>query len=290
MADAQDLKPFDKRWLERRGNFYALITPEVAAELLTRNTNNRRTKPRKIAAFSRDMAAGKWSQDASDIKFDREGALLDGQNRLLSCIEADAPFPTLVRTGLDPAARDHVDTGAARTTGDAFRMHQVLDANVMAAAVSLRRRYEALLASDASIARSYQIAPPPTHHESLAYLAEHPMLEKMANAGRALHQMAPGITRSVWVAFTSMIGEADEDAGRRFSSMLLTGDTDVTGAQLALMRYLASAQSPKMLGNRDRNSAGRHLLACIKAWNAWRSDEKIERIAIREDDKAVPVK
>lgn len=285
---ATELKQFDDAWLHRRGNFYALITPDKAAELMHRNTNNRRIKNRKIANYARDMVEGAWNADASDIKFDRDGTLLDGQNRLLACMEANVPFPTLIRTGLDPSARDHVDTGSARTTGDAFRMHQVVDYNVMAAAVSLRRRYDALLAEDAPLARSYNIVLTPTHRESLAYLAEHPMLEKMAQVGTSLHRMAPGITRSVWVAFTSMAGEADEPAARRFGTQLLTGDASgVSDPIMALMRYLTSAQSPKLAGTRDRNSAGRHLLACVKAWNAWRDGEKLDRITVREDDKMV---
>lgn len=288
---ASDLKPFEQRWLERRGNFYALITPTVAAELMSRNTNNRGIKNRKIANYARDMLAGKWSEDASDLKFDKDGALLDGQNRLLACIEADVPFPTLVRTGLDPAARDHVDTGAARTTADAFRMHGVLDQNNIAAAVSIRNRWDALLAQQLPITRGYNVVPAMTHQESLDYLAAHPSLEKMRGVGQAVHtQIARGIPRSVLMAWASMIGESDEDEGRRFATRLITGESTGTGDPVfAFTRYLALAQAPTVAGSRDRNSAMRHLYAGIKAWNAYRTQAKLDKIAVREDEKVVPV-
>lgn len=285
MSTAPDLKPFREEWLTKRGNFYALVTPAQAAELMGRNTNNRRIKNRKIANYARDMRAGKWNADSSDIKFDENGSLVDGQNRLLACIEADVPFPTLVRTGLDPRARDHVDTGAARTTADAFRMHAISDPNVVAAAISLRNRYDIGRADGEILARTYNY-PALTHQEALDYLAEHPAIEKMIGPARAMHQVAPGITRSVWVGFASMIGESDDQAGRRFATMLVTGEVTGTGDPLlALTRYLALAMSPKQLGTRDRNAAMRHLVAQIKAWNAWRTDTKLDKIVVREDEK-----
>lgn len=288
---SSDLKPFDPRWLERRGNFYALITPGTASELMARNTNNRRIKNRKIANYSRDMAAGKWNEDASDIKFDKDGQLLDGQNRLLACVEADVPFPTLVRTGLDPAARDHVDTGAARTIGDAFRMHGVTDQHNIAAAVSLRNRWDALIEQQVPINRSYNVVPALTHQEALTYLAEHPSLDKMRNVGQAVQaQIARGIPRSVLIAWASMIGESDEQEARHFATRLITGESTGTGDPVfAFTRYLALAQAPKIAGNRDRNSAMRHLYAGVKAWNAHRTNAKIDRITVGEQELVVPV-
>lgn len=289
MSSQPDLKPFKDEWLARRGNFYALITPDKAAELMARNTNNRRIKNRKIANYARDMAAGKWDPDASALMFDWDQNLIDGQNRLLACIEADVPFGTLLRTGLNPASRDHVDTGAARTTADAFRMHGVTDQNIVAAAVGLRNRYDLMREEGRTLGRSYQY-PAMTHRESLEYLTEHPALEKMMGAARALHQMAPGVTRSVWVAFASMIGESNEEAARRFASSLLTGEVTGTGDPLlALTRYLAQAQAPKQAGNRDRNSAMRNLWACIKTWNAWVHNTNIDKIVIRDDETAPEV-
>lgn len=289
---ASDIKPFREEWLDgRRGNFLALITPTLAAELMSRNTNNRGIKKRKIANYARDMVAGNWNADASDIKFDKDGVLLDGQNRLLACIEADAPFPTLIRTGLDPSARDHVDTGAARTTGDAFRMHGVVDQYNIAAAVSLRNRWDALVEQQLPISRGYNVVPAMTHQESLDYLAEHPSLEKMRGVGQAIHSnIARGLPRSVLMAFTSMIGEVDEGDARHFATRLIVGETSGTGDPVwAFTRYLALAQAPKVAGNRDRNSAMRHLLAGVKAWSAYRAHATVDKIAVSEHDKVVPL-
>jgi hypothetical protein len=195
-----DLKPFDRRWLEKRGNFYALITPDQAAELIaTCNTSNRRIKRLKIVDYGRDMAAGRWDPDASDIKFSRDGVLLDGQNRLLACVEADVPFPTLVRTGLNPEAQTHMDTGAVRTMADVYRLHGVSqDPNNVAAAASLRARYDDMLANATPI----RVIPrkPLTRAEALDVPGGPSAAStKMVTLARSVYDAAPGCSaRSGW--------------------------------------------------------------------------------------------
>lgn len=58
-----------------------LVTPELAAEWLNHNTRNREKRPKRIAAYARDMAAGRWRRSGEAIKFAPDGTLLDGQNR-----------------------------------------------------------------------------------------------------------------------------------------------------------------------------------------------------------------
>lgn len=275
-----ELKPFDHKWLERRGNFYTLVTPPVAAELMSRNTNNRGIKKHKITQYAKDMADGAWNPDASDVKFDKDGYLIDGQNRLLACIQADVPFPTLVRTGLDPDAFNYIDTGAVRTTGDVFKRAGVTDYFAVASAVSLRARYESILEAGQSVIEKRL---PLTRHEALVYFTEHPQMEKFANLGRSMYGTAPGITRAVWIAGLSMFAEKDEEQTRRFAAQFIAGEA--VPQLVALMRY--AMQATPQAGVKYRNSGLRHLTAVIKTWNAFRQDKELLRLSIREDEKAV---
>lgn len=283
-----ELKPFDVNWLSKRGNFYALITPDVAAELIGRNENNRSKKLLKVDQYAKDMRAGKWHPDASDIKFDVNGKLLDGQNRLLACIQADVPFPTLVRTGLDAEAQPHMDTGATRTIGDVFKMHKVPDFNNVAAAVSLRSRYESLVASGDSILERRL---PLTRQESLDYLAEHPMIEKVIPLAYATYPVAPGIQRSVWLAGYSTFAEIDEPAARHMAAQFIAGDMEQQQL-LALMRYAMRTQTPKQQERavKLKNAGLRHLFAMVVTWNAIRAGEPLSRINVRDDEPAVAAK
>lgn len=288
MSKGPDLRPFDDSWLAKRGNFYALITPGKAAELLQRNTNNRRIKQLRIDQYARDMAAGKWHPDASDIKFDWDGVLRDGQNRLLACVQADVPFPTLVRTGLDPEAQTNMDVGAVRSYADVFKMHAAADPNNAAAAVSLRGRYETL-ATDGLTIMERRL--PFTRQEALDYLTEHPEIEKMITVSRSMYQAAPAIQRSVWLAGMSMASERDDDDARRFAGSFMSGNTGGPGDPiLALMRYAMSLQTPAQQTRsvKLKNAGLRHLLAFVTAWNAHRTGEPLATIKIRDNEKVIP--
>lgn len=284
-----DLKSFDEKWLDRRGNFYALITPDQAADLIaTRNTHNRRTKRLNITKYARDMAAGHWDPDASDIKFDRDGNLLDGQNRLLACIEADVPFPTLVRTGLNPAAQAHMDTGTTRTVADVYRLHGITaDPNNVAAAASLRARYDDMLESGNPV----RVVPRKalTRAEALDFIDEHPKLGEMVALARSMYDSAPGIQRSVWLAGIATAAEIDEVEARRFAADFMAGNPEP--GITALLRYVAQTLTPaqQARGYKMKNPGVRHLLAFALAWNAWRKqDVDMRQIKIRDEDKAVP--
>jgi hypothetical protein len=291
MADRPELKPFDKRWLDRRGNFYSLVTPDVAAELMSRNTNNRSIKKQKITQYAHDMGAGKWNPDASDIKFDANGELIDGQNRLLACIQADVPFPTLVRTGLDPEAFTHIDTGAVRTTGDVFKRAGVTDYFVVASAVSLRARYESIVEAGQTIVEKRL---PLTRQEALDYLHEHPSVQEFATFGRSMAQVAPSIQRAVWLSGVSMFAERDEDLARRVAGAFVAGDAGSFPQLVPLMRYAMSVTGPKVQDRKVvtklKNAGLRHLTALVKTWNAIRTDTELVRLTVREDETPEPAK
>jgi hypothetical protein len=253
-----------------------------------RNANNRRIKQLKIDQYARDMAAGKWNPDSSDISFDVDGKLANGQNRLLACIQADVPFPTLVRTGIDPAAVDNMDAGAVRTFGDVLKMHAAADPNNAAAAISLRARYESIAEQGGTLIERRL---PLTRQEVIDYLTAHPQIEKMLTVAKSMYQTAPSIQRSVWVAGMSMAAEHDEDDARRFAGAFLAGDTKGAGDPImALMRYAMSLQTPAQQTRavKLKNAGLRHLLAFVTAWNAWRADETLDSIKIRDNERVVP--
>lgn len=289
MAQTPDLKPFDTKWLEKRVNVYALITPDQAAELMTRNVNNRRIKQTKIDQYAADMADGKWNPDSSDISFTEDGALANGQNRLLACIQADVPFGTLVRTGIDASAIDNMDAGANRTFGDVLKMHAAADPNNVAAAISLRARYESTVERGGTVLDRRLAL---TRRQGVEYLGAHPQLEKMITVARSMYGVAPSIQRSVWLAGMSMAAEVDEDDARRFAGAFMAGESTGTGDPiLALMRYAMALQTPtqQTRGAKLRNPGIRHLLAFVTAWNAWRAGEKLDGIKIRENDKVTAI-
>lgn len=95
------------------------ITPTMAREMLSKNASNfRRANIRVVARYADDMRFGRWHVNGASIVFGRDGNLIDGQHRLLACIESDRPFRTLVVT--DCESEEGIDDGRARTAAQWF--------------------------------------------------------------------------------------------------------------------------------------------------------------------------
>lgn len=280
-----ELQPFDPEWLVRRGNYYTLITPEIAAMLLERNKENRKPKRRAITAYGRDMQAGEWHPDASDLKLAKDGTLIDGQNRCMAAIEFGVSFPTLIRTGLDKDARFHMDTGVKRTGGDTFLMMSKRDPNNISAAINMRERYEVTVQQYGGQQTKNPRRVPMTHAELRDYLIEHPSVEAMLVLGSEMQRVGPGVPRSVYVAALSMFAETSEKLARDFAEAFIEGRSSGTGDPiLALMRYLARAKSPTEMKSKSRNRNQQHLAAFVLAWNAWVQSEQIDTLRVRDND------
>jgi hypothetical protein len=296
------LHEWDDEWLKTRGSYYTTITPELASRLLERNVNNRPPKQRSITQFARDMLADNWDPDASDIKFDWDQNLEDGQNRLLACMISGASFPTLVRTGLDPKSKRHVDTGVKRTVADMLKMEQIKGRpTTVGAAVTLWVRYAdrvinfggRRLANVSGGGRHGQQLIL-THDEILDFITKHPFLESMSNLAEAVRQQAmPAIPASSILTFLAMAAEKDEKAALEFADRLIKGDVSGPGDPLiALIQYAARVGGGRRVtgspGHRGRVAQESHLQAMSRVWNATRAGEKIEgRLHIKIVDRLV---
>lgn len=72
------------------------ITPQLAEELLARNTFNRKPSQRKIRRYAAMMRDGEWQLNGEPLKFSAAGRLLDGQSRLQAvALRRGAPIPPL---------------------------------------------------------------------------------------------------------------------------------------------------------------------------------------------------
>ena len=113
-----------------------VITPELAASILNDlNSNNRKRRPAKIRRFADAMKADKFMLTGDTIKFGRSGVLLDGQNRLSSCVRSGVAFKTHVVFGIDDRAFSVIDINAVRNNPDTFQIAGITYPHVAAQAV-----------------------------------------------------------------------------------------------------------------------------------------------------------
>jgi hypothetical protein len=99
------------------------VTPDVARKMLALNVDNNRQPKRRKEQYARDMKEGRWvTADGNTIKFNVNGKLFDGANRLRAVILSGATVNLDVKTGAPCAAMMTVDDVAVRSNGDAIKI------------------------------------------------------------------------------------------------------------------------------------------------------------------------
>lgn len=100
---------------------YMLVTPQIAEEWLTHNTDNRNVRAKRVDQYARDMSNGRWEKDSPNpIVFGENGLLKDGQHRLMALIKANVSLNFLVCWVSDEVR--NFDTGATRSVADYIKM------------------------------------------------------------------------------------------------------------------------------------------------------------------------
>lgn len=96
------------------------VSPQDAAELLKRNTKNRKISKSKIARLAIEILSDEWVATSTGIGIDKDGVLTNGQHTLAAIAQSGRAVPVLVVTGLLPISREKEDRGKARTLFDNF--------------------------------------------------------------------------------------------------------------------------------------------------------------------------
>lgn len=100
-----------------------VVTPELAAEWLSRNTHNRPIRQPHVQELAWDMRVGRWrGRSHQGIGFDNHGRLIDGQHRLLAVIEAGVAVEMLVTTCVPADTVGVIDIQAKRSLSDAMQL------------------------------------------------------------------------------------------------------------------------------------------------------------------------
>lgn len=119
------------------------VTPEVALQILTsRNSRNRKLKPKRVAQYRNDMAERTFLWNGQSISFGTDKILSDGQNRCMACVKSGVPFITTVSFNVPDPARTTIDDNAARNITDVFEMQGEAYARILSNTVGLLSQYD----------------------------------------------------------------------------------------------------------------------------------------------------
>jgi hypothetical protein len=104
-----------------------VVSPKAAAELLQRNTHNRKVSDRCVVRYAQEMSMGEWLPTAAGVGIDSNGVLTDGQHRLKAVIASGKTVSMLIVTGLPPASQMKQDRHNKRNLAAVFTLAGVCD-------------------------------------------------------------------------------------------------------------------------------------------------------------------
>lgn len=250
-----------------------LITRDIANEFLARNKENRPKKHSGVTRYSRDLKAGRWMINGEAIRFDRDGRLIDGQNRLYACQESGEPFWTYVIEGMDPAVFATIDIGIKRSLGDILAARGYKNANILGSAAAEFWRWE----------RGYPgLSNPeyrPAHETALDLIDEHPGLQTSTDIAVRMNRIG---TPTVAAACHYRFAAHDRELADWFMERLSEGDKmEKHYGVLHLREQLLDVRSD------DRKTLSRrHEMALtVKAWNAHREGRKVKVLRWSETER-----
>lgn len=253
------------------------ITPATAKEWLARGGVNRKVKGH-VRRIKEDILAGRWVLNGQSITLDRHGRVIDGQHRLLACVQADRAIESVVAMGADPAAFDTIDTGSPRSAGDMISVDQIPNAAIVAAATRIITWYDENYDGDLNGFASGLSAT--VIHRNAKRYGEAGLFDIVSRvkSKRSLTNIVPAGPLSA-VMFIAVRG-GYADVAEHFLVALETGaDLAIGDAALALRSRLIAAKS-----RRERIRPQSLFGLILKAWNGYVSGEpvKLVRIAINE--------
>lgn len=257
---------------------FITVTPKMAHEYLSKNRKNRKIRPSRVDRLARDILAGNYLVTGEAIKFDKNGNLIDGQHRCAAILKAGQPVCILVVTGLDLGVQRVIDTGGARSAADALLMDGKKDTAVLAAAAKFALNWQAGVIRTSASTLSFS----PTHSEILSFADADPFIQWAAERGQHYYGQGFSAKPSVVAFCLWLTGQVDAPDANRFFTSLVEMQTEGSGdPRLALLRRLHAMKD-------EKSTQVDEAWAIIRAWNAWRKGERLERILSASHGKPSP--
>ena len=256
--EATTLAPLSYDW--------AAITPAWAQRHLDSALSSSPERHGEVAAMIDDMRAGRWLLTGETIVLSDQGRLLDGGKRLLACVRADTPFPTLLIRGVPESALDSENNVRARRLSDILGIR--LEPNHVSMATMLyilwhcqHGRYDRTCSMGSDAQLLMMLEANPEIRTSLA-VANH----------RGRHIRLP-----IFAAFHFLIHQIDPALSNEFCKAILADGAAINAKKPEgrhAIGHPARALNDLVLHDRstDKAMAGHEaaLAAMVLAWNAYR--------------------
>lgn len=260
------------------------IDPASAREMLeTKNTRNRPLNPNTVDTYSRIIKDGRWKTTHQGIALDSDGALIDGQHRLAAIAQAGVPVKIMMTYNVDPEEFSVIDVGRRRTPADALGIAGIEhNRNQIASVARFLRNYDRLDQAGWTDKHSARL-----DNSSILDAVNDYDGNKINSSVRvgATHGRLAGINITVLSAFfylTHFRHELPLVEVMKFIQGVSSGAGLFAGdARLALRNAM---MHPKGAGAKTSKARLHQFIAVVKAWNAYVTDQEMQRIVVRENE------
>ena len=247
------------------------ITPEIAVDLLTKNTHNRSVSQAAVAEYAKAMSEGRWLESGDTIRIAENGLVLDGQHRLYAIIESEKTQRMVLVEGLPVVAQTVMDTGRKRTFANALTILKEKDANHLASIVAVYNLWTkgtrgATLTSFGTV----DGVRPQIPELMAVFDADKDKFREAARRAGQLRRAVPitgRVAGLVWILFSDL----DEEDAIAFFDQLAKGNDLEEGDPIYTLRN-------RLFSDSRNKTAVIHptytLALVIKTWNLWRKGEK----------------
>ncbi len=109
------------------------MSPEWAKSILEKNTKNRPINNPNLKFLKNEMETGRYQFNGDTIAISLSFILLNGQHRLMNCVELQQGFWAIMVTELEDDVFVTIDTGRPRQASDTLSIGGVADSKRMAA-------------------------------------------------------------------------------------------------------------------------------------------------------------
>jgi len=265
------------------------ITPQLAQELLEKNTSNRPLKPHLILNYLNQMNSNLWREDTGEaIKISNTARLLDGQHRLHALIKYGKPLNFLVISDLNDDIFSVLDTGQKRNAGDVLSISGIDNANEKAAGII----------NWFTISQNKVIRTNGTANKNDLKINNQMILDEYNNRPEYWDQLSKDATskyrtfgatlsKAFIMGWSARLLEIDSLKGAEFMARLCTGvgiisKNDPT-AQLRNILITAKGSLTKKLDSKFKNAL------MIKAWNNFFLGKETARLYFNANLETYPV-
>lgn len=257
------------------------VSPELAAEWLTRNTNNRPLSKNTVQQLAGQIQRGEWQLTHQGIAFDEDDVLIDGQHRLAAIVRAGVTVPLTVTHGVPRTAFTVMDTGRKRTGRDALALAGETNATHLAAA--LRGLHLYLHVPNSAWSGGSSVT---SNDQLLVMLEKHPGIRDALNQGIALNRGCRiTVTAATIGWYVTTVARPDIDQSSWLDGVVTGARLESGDPRLTLRNTMLSLAAGN--AHRRRDDSREHLLYYLKAWNAWVEGRSIKLLR-RSPNETMP--